>query len=85
MDTFGNMILNLWQIVDGKTLSYGYSNNSIPEKLRQFQIEFRYHLVNYINSQNIVSKQFLDLCIENMQNISREDLSFYTPSLPIFK
>lgn len=85
MDTFGNMILNLWQIVDGKTLSYGYSNNFIPEKLRQFQIEFRYHLVNYINSQSIVSKQFLDLCIENMQNISQEDLSFYIPSLPIFK
>ena len=32
--TFGNILLYVNQIIDGNTLSYGYSNRNIPDKIK---------------------------------------------------
>lgn len=81
--TFGNMILSVNQIVDGKTLSYGYSNRQISEKLRKFQTEFHLRFSRWLtvmsNNQEDENNDlaFLNLCIENMENIAMGNLDWY--------
>ena len=74
--TFGNTVLTLFQIIDGNTLSYGYSNMPMSEDLRQLQIKFRNSLVNYLDTQDSESKQFLELCVNHIEDITNENLEF---------
>lgn len=74
--TFGNIVLTLFQIIDGSTLSYGYSNMPMSEDLRQLQIKFRNSLVNYLDKQDSESKQFLELCVNHIEDITNENLEF---------
>ena len=74
--TFGNIVLTLFQIIDGSTLSYGYSNMPMSEDLRQLQIKFRNSLVNYLDKQDSESKQFLELCVNHIEDIINENLGF---------
>lgn len=34
--SFGQSVLSLYTIIEGKTLSYGYSNREIPNEVRDF-------------------------------------------------
>jgi hypothetical protein len=74
--TFGNTVLTLFQIIDGSTLSYGYSNMPMSEDLRQLQIKFRNSLVSYLDNQDSKSKQFLELCVNHIEDITNENLEF---------
>lgn len=75
-DSFGYKCLQVFQLVDGKTLSYAYSNKATPESFKKFQIEYYANLSQYINKHDNKSKLFLEKCIDNLQFIANEDLSF---------
>lgn len=79
--SFGESILSLYTLIDGKTLSYGYSNHEIPSHLRDFQILFRSKLISYIENHDDSSKCFLDLCIDHTQDILNENFDFIQQSL----
>lgn len=92
--TFGNLLLAVNQIIDGKTLSYAYCNKTMPHKMRVLQTEFHFRfsklltsMSNYlddkdsISSSNYYDYNFLKLCITNMENISKENLDWYTPGI----
>lgn len=74
--SFGQFILSLYTLIEGKTLSYGYSNREAPASLRDFQNLFRSKLVSYIENHDMPSRQFLELCIEHIQDISDERFGF---------
>ena len=92
--TFGSMLLAVNQVIDGKTLAYGYCNRQMPEKVRTLQIEFQLRFSRWITAMNgfmdgvgsITDRgqhdlDFLKLCVENLENISEEKLDWYTPSI----
>lgn len=75
-NSFGQFVLSLYTLIEGKILSYGYSNREVPASLREFQNLFRSMLVNYIENHDMPSRNFLDLCIEHIQDISNENFDF---------
>jgi hypothetical protein len=75
-DSFGSKCLQVFQLVDGKTLSCAYSNKEMPESFKKFQNEYYVNLSYYINKHDNKSKLFLEKCINNLQFIINEDLSF---------
>lgn len=92
--TFGNLLLSVNQIIDGKTLAYAYCNREMPDKMRTLQTEFRFRLSklltsmsNYLDDKDSFSSSdmydynFLKACITNMENISKESLDWYTPGI----
>lgn len=40
-NSFGNRILSLYTMIEGKILSYSYSNSEIPTSFQNFQMLFR--------------------------------------------
>ena len=74
--TFGELVLSLYTLIDGKSLSYGYSNREMPNEVRDFQILFRSMLTKYIENHDDASKHFLDLCVDHIQDISNEKFEF---------
>lgn len=74
--SFGESVLALYTLIDGKTLSYGYSNHEIPSHLRDFQILFRSKLIGYIENYDKSSRRFLELCVNHIQDISDENFDF---------
>ena len=74
--SFGNSVLSLFTLIDGKSLSYCYSNREIPSLLREFQMLFRSKLISYIENHDDSSKNFLDLCINHVQDILNENFDF---------
>lgn len=91
--TFGHLVLSVNQIIDGKTLTYGYCNRTMPEKLRTLQSEFHLRLSRWITSMSRFFEdldsftsedsndyKFLKLCVENIENISKESLDWYMPN-----
>lgn len=92
--TFGNLLLSVNQIIDGKTLAYAYCNRAMPDKLRTLQTEFRFRfsklltvMSSYLDDKDSFSSSdcydynFLKVCIANMENISKENLDWYTPGI----
>lgn len=75
-DLFGQSVLSLYTLIDGKSLSYAYSNREMPDEIRDFQILFRSMLISYIEKHDDVSKKFLDLCVNHIQDISNESFDF---------
>lgn len=75
-NSFGQFILSLYTLIEGKALSYGYSNREVPNEVREFQSLFRSKLVSYIENHDMPSRQFLDLCIEHIQDILDESFDF---------
>lgn len=75
-NSFGNLILSLYTIIEGKVLSYGYSNREIPTSFQNFQMLFRQNLISYIENHDDKSKQFLDLCVDHTQDILYDNLDF---------
>lgn len=78
--SFGQSVLMLYTLIEGKTLSYGYSNRPIPASVLKFQNLFRSMLVNYIENHSWLEKQFLELCIDHTNDISNENFSFLETS-----
>lgn len=74
--SFGESILSLYTLVDGKSLSYGYSNREIPNEVRDFQNLFRSKLISYIENHDDSSMHFLNLCVDHIQDISNEKFDF---------
>ena len=74
--SFGDSVLSLFTLIDGKTLSYCYSNHETPSLLREFQTLFRSKLISYIEDHDDSSKCFLDLCIDHIQDILNEKFDF---------
>ena len=78
--SFGNSVLSLFTLIDGKSLSYCYSNREIPSLLREFQMLFRSKLISYIENSDDSSRRFLDLCIDHIQDILNEKFDFIQKS-----
>lgn len=78
--SFGQSVLSLYTLIDGKTLAYGYSNLEIPNEVRDFQMLFRSKLISYIENHDDSSKHFLDLCMNHMQDIYNEKYDFVKQS-----
>lgn len=76
IDSFGSKCIQIFQLVDGKTLSCAYSNKEVSENFKKFQTEYFVNLSQYINNCDNKSKLFLEKCIDNIQLIVNEDLSF---------
>ena len=74
--SFGQFVLSLYTLIEGKTLSYGYSNREIPNEVRYFQNLFRSNLINYIENHDESSRCFLELCVDHIQDISDEQFIF---------
>lgn len=74
--SFGQSVLMLYTIVEGKTLSYGYTNKPVPSNVIEFQNMFRSMLVSYIENHGWLERQFLNLCIDHIQDISNENFDF---------
>lgn len=74
--SFGESVLSLFTLVDGKILSYSYSNREVPNRIREFQMLFRSKLISYIENYDDSSRHFLDLCIDHIQDISNEKFNF---------
>lgn len=77
--SFGESVLSLFTLVDGKTLSYGYSNRDMPNHVREFQRLFRLMLSNYIENHGWIEKQFLDLCVNHVDDIMNDKFDFIQP------
>lgn len=75
-NSFGQFILSIYTLIEGKTLSYGYSNREVPASLRDFQNLFRSKLISYIENHDIPSRQFLDLCIDHIEDILNDNFGF---------
>lgn len=78
--SFSELVLSLYTLTDGKTLSYGYSNCEMPSQLRDFQSLFRSMLISYIENHDDSSKRFLDLCVNHIQDILNEKFDFIQKS-----
>ena len=78
--SFGDSVLSLFTLVDGKALSYCYLNRETPSLVRDFQILFRSKLISYIENHDDASKNFLDLCINHVQDILNESFDFVQQS-----
>lgn len=74
--TFGELVLSLYTLIDGKSLTYGYSNREMPDEVRNFQMLFRSMLISYIENHDDDSRRFLDLCVNHIQDISNEKFAF---------
>lgn len=88
--TFGSLVLSINQIIDGKILTYSYCNRVIPEKVRTFQMEFHLRLsrlitticdTNSVKEVDNADLDFIKLCVENIENISNENLDWYVPNI----
>lgn len=75
-NSFGNRILSLYTMIEGKILSYSYSNREIPTSFQNFQMLFRQNLISYIENHDDKSKQFLDLCVDHTQDILYDNFDF---------
>ena len=75
-NSFGNLVLSLYTIIEGKTLSYGYSNREMSSSLRDFQMLFRSTLISYIENHDNKSKQFLNICVDHTQDILNDSFDF---------
>lgn len=75
-NSFGHLILSLYTIIEGKVLSYSYSNREIPTSFQNFQMLFRQNLISYIENHDDKSKQFLDLCVDHTQDILYDNFDF---------
>ena len=78
--SFGDSVLSLFTLIDGKTLSYCYSNRETPSLLREFQTLFRSKLISYIEDHDDSSRHFLDMCIDHIQDILNEKFDFIQKS-----
>ena len=78
--SFGDSVLSLFTLIDGKTLSYCYSNRETPSLLREFQTLFRSKLISYIEDHDDSSRHFLDICIGHIQDILNEKFDFIQKS-----
>lgn len=74
--SFGQSVLSLYTLIEGKTLSYGYSNREMPNEVRDFQNLFRTMLARYIENHDKLSRRFLELCVVHIQDISNEKFNF---------
>jgi hypothetical protein len=74
--SFGQSVLSLYTLIEGKTLSYGYSNREIPNEVRDFQNLFRSKLISYIEDHDKSSRCFLELCVDHVQDILDEKFMF---------
>lgn len=75
-NSFGQFVLSLYTLIEGKTLSYGYSNREMSDEVKYFQNLFRSNLINYIETHDTSSRCFLELCIDHIQDISDEKFDF---------
>lgn len=75
-NSFGQFVLSLYTLIEGKTLSYGYSNREMSDEVKYFQNLFRSNLINYIETHDTSSRRFLELCIDHIQDISDEKFDF---------
>ena len=73
---FGTSILNTYSILESKILGLGLTNNIISNDIRELHAKFIKSLIDYLNTNNKESKAFLELCTNNIQNISENNFNF---------
>lgn len=73
---FGTLVLNTLSILESKILGAGLTNNSLNENIRELHAKFIQSLIYYLNNNDKESKAFLELCTNNIQNISENNFEF---------
>ena len=73
---FGTAVLNTLSILESKILGAGLTNNSLSEDIRDLHDKFITSLIDYLNTNNKESRAFLELCTNNIQNISENNFEF---------
>lgn len=73
---FGTSVLNTLSILESKILGAGLTNNSLSEDIKELHAKFIKSLIDYLNNNNKESKAFLELCTNNIQNISENNFKF---------
>ena len=73
---FGTSVLNTLSIVESKILGAGLTNNSLSENIRELHAKFIKSLIDYLNNNNKESRALLELCTNNIQNISEKNFDF---------
>jgi hypothetical protein len=73
-DRFWNScIKHTLSILESKILGAGLTNNSLSEDIRDLYDKFITSLIDYLNINNKESRAFLELCTNNIQNISENN------------
>ena len=73
---FGTSVLNTLSILESKILGAGLTNNSLSDGIRELHANFIKSLIDYLNNNNKESRSFLELCTNNIQNISENNFEF---------
>lgn len=73
---FGTSTLNTLSILESKILGAGLTNNFLSDDIRDLHGKFIKSLIDYLNNNDKESKAFLELCTNNIQNISENNFDF---------
>lgn len=73
---FGTSVLNTYSILESKILGSGLTNNILSDDIRELHAKFTKNLIDYLNTNNKESRAFLELCINNIQNIFENNFEF---------
>ena len=74
--SFGYKILHLNLIIEGLFAGYAYTNRSLSDEMLDFINNFKKHLISLLDTNDADSRNFLEICVDNMESIANQDLRF---------
>ena len=74
--SFGDIVLSIYSYLNGRLLSYAFSNTQTTDKWNKFKLQFDETLAKHIEHPNETTLKFLHLCVDNYENIIQDKLSF---------
>lgn len=75
-ESFGYKVLQLNLIIEGLFTGSAFTNRSLSSELLNFINRFKMALISILDKNDKDSRDFLNLCIDNMESISNQDLRF---------
>ena len=81
INTFGHQVLITYTMIEGKVLSAGFMNRETSATLRFLNLVYRGFLVKYLDTRDHDAKQFLGVCIDHFEDISKDRYGFLDPYL----
>ena len=81
-DTFGDMVLAVYYLLESRLIGAALTNNERDALYDRLTFVFRTSLVDYLNTQSEESKTFLDLCIAHSGDIANHNYDFFKEVAP---
>ena len=75
-ESFGYRVLQLNLIIEGLFMGCAYTNRALSDDMLHFINRFKKCLISVLDKNDIDSRKFLELCIDNMESIASQDLRF---------